>query len=433
MMKSASTISRRTAHGDRPAYKMRRIISKAFRAIVAATIGVSGQITIAAASAPILEATFTSGVSNGWAKVERWRDPGGAFAQETFPPDGRGDQIGQRATFFGSAQPHSSKFLLYYAPGWDANTDPTPVLLVHGATQNADQAWANPADSSGACGAGSCPTTGLMQQLAASDRRVFAINFPHANGDGYFWSEQIADAIEVVKTRTGAAKVDVIAWSKGAFNARMYVSSLKQSWGSAYRGDVRRLILIGGPNNGFDWSFRHGTFGSVSVYPECGGVVNGPAVHDWMYCFGIWWYRPQWTYDSSYFPGPKQMLKRWDSVYALASTEFDWWTTYYGGWGWTSYARGINAFLAGSLVDTLRSAGVPSSVRTHLLCGDQNDIPLLHNEHTGPSDGVIFLASCQSTTGVANVGGAATVATNHLELGWAAAPVTQILNWLSAP
>lgn len=389
----------------------------------------------ASASDLVLEATFTTSISNGWETVERWRDTKTAFVQEAFPSDGRGDQNGQRVTFFGGdATPHSSRFLLYYAPGWDTNANVTPVLLVHGATQNADQAWANPNEAGAyACGQEVCPQTGLMQALSNEGFKVFAISFPHSNGDGFFWTQQIADAIEIIKSRTGEAAVDVVSWSKGAFNARMYVSSLKEPWGTAYRGDVERLIMIGGPNNGFDWSFRHGWFGSLSVYPQCGGATNGPAVHDWMLCFGIWWNGPEWTYSSSFFPGSSQMLKRWDSVYSLPILEQDWWTTYYGGWGFFTHAEGIEAFLGASVVDELRNAGIPADVRTHNLCGNRNDIPFLHNEHTGPSDGVIFIASCDDSTGIADDGGSAVVAVNHLQLGWASVPVVQIKSWLAAP
>src|SRR5579872_5126365 len=59
------------------------------------------------ANAPVLEATYTTSISNGWVQVERWRDPGTAFTQESFPPDGRGNQTGQRVTFFnGVATPN---------------------------------------------------------------------------------------------------------------------------------------------------------------------------------------------------------------------------------------------------------------------------------------------------------------------------------------
>ena len=180
------------------------------------------------ASSPVLEATYTKSISNGWVQVERWRDPGTAFRQETFPPDGRGNQTGQRVTFFnGIATPNSGRLLLYYAPNWNTNPKATPVLLVHGANQDADLAWANPNEAGAyGCGQSSCPTTGLMQSLATGGFKVFAIGFPHKNGDGYFWAEQIEDAIQVIKSRTGAPSVDVVSWSKGAFNARMYVSSV---------------------------------------------------------------------------------------------------------------------------------------------------------------------------------------------------------------
>lgn len=382
-----------------------------------------------------LEASYTSNIENSWVKVERWRDTASDFTQETFPSDGRGDQSGQRKIFFGGDEsPHSSRFLMYYAPGWDSNPKATPVLLVHGANQDADLAWADPNEAGGfGCGRASCPSTGLMQALSNDGFKVFAVNFPHKNGDGYFWAEQIADAIEVVKNQTGASKVDIVSWSKGAFNARMYASSVKQSWGTSFRTDIGKLIMLGGPNNGIDLSFRHGWTFSLTIFPECGGVINGPAPHDWLICFGFWRFHPEWTYGSSFFPGAAQMLKRWDSTYSLPSLEQDWWTTYHGGWGVFTHSPGIDAYLGQSIVNTIRNAGAPASVRVHNLCGNQNDIALLHNEHTGPSDGVLFIDSCSDTTGVANNGGGATIAVNHLELGWTTEAINQITSWLNAP
>lgn len=404
-------------------------------AILLLAAGAFGANETAQASHLVQEATYSSSIQNGWQKIERWRDTRTGFNQETFPPDGRGDQSGQRVTFFnGDATPHSSRFLIYYAPGWDSNPKAIPVLLVHGANQDADLAWADPNEAgSYGCGRASCPGTGLMQALVADGFRVFAISFPHKNGDGYYWAEQIADALEIIADRTGESGVDVVAWSKSAFNARMYVSSVKQSWGTAYRGDVRRLIMLGGPNNGIDLSFRHGWAFSLTVYPACGGAINGPVPHDWLVCFGVWSNGPQWTYNSSYFPGSAQMLKRWDSTYSLPTWEQDWWTTYHGGWGFYTHSAGITSFLGQSLVNTVRSAGIPGGVRTHNLCGNQADIALLHNEHTGPSDGVLFIASCNDATGIANHGGSAVIAVNHLELGWDAPAVDQVKAWLNAP
>ena len=377
------------------------------------------------ATTPVLEATYTTSISNGWVQVERWRDPGTAFTQETFPPDGRGNQTGQRVTFFnGVATPNSARFLLYYAPNWNTNPKTTPVLLVHGANPNDAGAYG--------CGQASCPTTGLMQTLAAGGFKVFAIGFPHKNGNGYFWAEQIEDAIQAIKARTGALTVDVVSWSKGAFNARMYVSSVKQSWGTAYQSDIRRLIMAGGPNNGIDLSFRHSWYFSLPVYPACGGTIDGPTPHDQLVCYGVWQNGPQWTYSSAYFPGSAQMLKRWDSVYPLPTYEQDWYTTYYGGMGFYTHGNGIVSYMGPSLVDTVRTAGTSGAVKVYNLCGNLNNIALLHNEHTGPSDGVLFIASCNDAAGITNFGGAAVVAVNHLGLGWNTPAVNQITAWLSA-
>jgi hypothetical protein len=120
-----------------------------------------------ATSAVTLEATYTSGLENGWAKVERYRDTSSGFVAEAYPPGGVGDQTGQTQRLFGGiSEPHSSRFLLYQAPGSHTGSKPVPVLLVHGANQTADQAWANPNMlGPNACGSASCPSTGLMQYL----------------------------------------------------------------------------------------------------------------------------------------------------------------------------------------------------------------------------------------------------------------------------
>jgi len=150
-------------------------------------------------------------------------------------------------------------------------------------------------------------------------------------------------------------------------------------------------------------------------------------------CYGVWQNGPQWTYSSAYFPGSGQMLKRWDSVYALPTTEQDWYTTYYGGQGFYTHGNGIVAYMGPSLVDTVRTAGTSSGVKIYNLCGNMNNIALLHNEHTGPSDGVLFIASCNDSTGITDFGGSAVIAVNHLGLGWNAPAVNQITAWLNAP
>ncbi|MFI6725804.1 hypothetical protein [Streptomyces atratus] len=108
-----------------------------------------GAATTQAHAAPpgylTLEATYTT-VANGWDRVDRYLDTTSGFHSEQYPQDGRGDQDGQRRTFFGGVkQPYSGRFLLYSAPGWNSGSHQTPVLLVHGANDNADRAWPTPA------------------------------------------------------------------------------------------------------------------------------------------------------------------------------------------------------------------------------------------------------------------------------------------------
>lgn len=54
----------------------------------------------------------------------------------------------------------------------------------------------------------------------------------------------------------------------------------------------------------------------------------------------------------------------------------------------------------------------------------------LHDEHTGPSDGAVFVASRTVPDGIANRVASQTVALNHLELGWNPTACNQIATWL---
>lgn len=397
----------------------------------------AAQETAEATPSLTLEATYPT-VQNGWDEVERWRDNGSGFLAEDYPPDGRGNQEGQRLTFFGGVeQPSSSRFLLYHAPGWDTNPVETPVLLVHGANDNADRAWANPNElGSFGCGEFFCPSTGMMQYLSERGHKVFAINFPHKQGDNYYWSEQIGDAIKIIQQKTGAPQVDVVGWSKGAFAARMYASSVRESWGTPYAGDIRKLVLLGNPNRGFDYIFRHGWSHDFQIFPECGGAINAPAPHTEMTCYGLPRYHPELsiyqTASGDFYPGQRQMVARWDGIYPLPTYEQDWYTTYYGGQGYYTYGYGIDRAIAeGSLVEPILAAGIPATVPTYLLSGNLNNIPSIHNEHTGPSDGVVFIASSGSPRGIGNLAGRSTVYLNHLELGWGLSSKQQVAVWLA--
>ncbi|NEE02997.1 esterase/lipase family protein [Phytoactinopolyspora halotolerans] len=378
-------------------------------------------------------------VANGWELVEHFRDTRAGFSQEQFPPDGRGDQDGQRVTFFGGdAKPHSSEFLLYHAPGWNAQTSRRPVLLVHGANDTPDRAWANPGESGDyGCGRSSCPGTGLMQQLVAEGVPVFAVGFAHKQGDNLMQAQHVGNAIAMIREKLGVGTVDVIGWSKGMMSARMYVSSVRPPGGSDYAGDVGKLILLGGPNGGYDYPYAHGWAHNVSIWPECGGSINAPSPHTRMTCYGLYTYHPEFSFvpESGWdaYPGQRQMLARWDGVYGVNTAAQDWYTTYYGGQGFYTRGQGIQAAIdAGSLIAQIQAAGTPASVEVYLLAGGSPTVTGIWNETRGPSDGVVFVDSALDTTGVGNVAGTRLAGSvNHLELGWHPTVRDQVISWLS--
>jgi hypothetical protein len=395
------------------------------------------RVTLAAQTALTLEGTFTT-KSASWARVERWHDAAMDPGQEAYVPDGRGDVTGELLDFFGGeSRPASSRFLLYYGVGWDKEDDHPPVLLVQGANDTVERGWVDPGALGGfGCGSILCPHTGLAQKLMSTGRRVFAIGYPHRQGDNFYWAQGIHDAITVIQKATGAKKVDVVGWSKGAFAARMYASSVRASWGSDYQGGIRRLVLLGNPGDGFDYAFRHGIAHDFSVFPECGAEVNAPAPHSAVLCWGLWRHHPELDIygevNADYYAGQRQMVARLDDQYPLSVLDVDWFTTYEGGLGLFSAGQGIDrAVNEDSLVATLQSTPVPASVSTYLLCGGAPTIPTIHVEHTGPSDGVVFISSCLAEQGLENVAGTKLFwALNHLQLGWNPAAMDQIVSWL---
>src|SRR5262249_32149595 len=147
-------------------------------------------------------------------------------------------------------------------------------------------------------------------------------------GDNLQWAAQIHDALAIVRAKTGADLVDVVGWSKGAFAARAYVSGVRAPWAPVYAGGVRKLVLIGGPNRGFDSPFRHGIAHDVSVYPECGLHVNAPAPHTDFVCLGAWAHHPELsefaTSVGDFYRGQRQMLARLDDEYPLGVIDQDW-------------------------------------------------------------------------------------------------------------
>ncbi len=93
-----------------PSIHSARVVIRCATKLVKIILPVSLAMPVLANTA--LEATFTDSIDNGWDQVERWRDTNSAYLQEGFPPDGRGDQTDQRATFIADATPVVCEMLI---------------------------------------------------------------------------------------------------------------------------------------------------------------------------------------------------------------------------------------------------------------------------------------------------------------------------------
>jgi hypothetical protein len=364
-----------------------------------------------------IEETFTDiNITKYWEKVERIRIDNPNIKQEKFISDNEHKRENIIKQFGNTARPNSQLFLLHYAEGWDSNPQPTPVLFVHGAGKDGDYA-ADPA--------GDDSIEGLMQYLKNNGFKVFSITFAHPHGDNYYQREVLAAAIQRIKDVTGSTKVDIIAHSKGNMSARMYLSNVKKDWGIPFRNDVRRYIQLGPPNGGIDYSFRN-PWASWGIMTTGG---HGPVPYLNMLIYGVW---VDTSYHSLYnldegggaYTGQSQMLSRWDDIYPLDLYEQDWYTTYYGGWGFASYSKGIDYAIeqGGNLIEILNNSPVDSSVEIATLAGNVNIIDGIVMEDDGPSDGIVFVESALMTDPMTANGATLlekkVIELNHVELAY---------------
>ena len=142
--------------------------------------------------------------------------------------------------------------------------DGPALLLVHGATSDA-ACWIRPYNHR---------DQGLAAFFAARGRRVFAVTFAHKHGCNLLQAQQLNLAIQRVRELTDARRVDVLAHSKGGVAARALASGVREPWMTPYKGDIRRLVLVGAPNAGIDYSFRH-PVANLALVPEKVGF-NAP-------------------------------------------------------------------------------------------------------------------------------------------------------------
>ncbi len=349
-----------------------------------------------------------------WDKIECLSSNLAAFPKERMRSNGRhrNDEI---VKAFGTDMPPSSDVLLHYFKGWDAQGDARPpVLLVHGTGTDGTGSWIAPLGKKG-----------LAVTLAEKGRRVFAITFAHRHGDNTLQAENLNSAIARIREVTGASQVDVVSHSKGTVAVRALGSHVKYSWMTPFMDDIRRMVFIAGPMLGLDTTFRHSVF-AYGLFPEKDKpYLNAPLPWTSGLFFGLWQDTSEVSIYSrygNYFPGQAQLLRRWDKEYPLPALEADWHTTYYGGQGLVSKSEGIDKAIedGGNYIENLRKHPLDSSVAFSVLAGDQADLEGVHNEHTGPSDGIAFVASATHTDDLVK-GGARllkkeVLPLNHLEL-----------------
>ncbi len=352
--------------------------------------------------------------SKTWAWTEHLFDRDPHFKQQNFHP--RGEQQGAEiVAAFGSSTPHSGSVLLHYAgpPPQGVKKQPVPVVLVHGANKNGDF-WCDPHETDG--------QPGLPERLRQQGFDVYAVSFAHPHDDNFFWAESLANSIERVRQLTGAEQVDLVAHSKGGAPARAYVSDMRQEWMTPYRGDVRRLALVGAANGGLDVGFRHPSSNLALMGASNSPLLNAPMTWDSVKMFGT---LPVDTRDRSYsnevrdyWPGQDQLLARWDSQYPLAFWEPDWYTTYEGGEGFLSRSKGIDHYIAqgGHYIERLNQAQIDPQVEVALLAGDRPNLPGIANETTGPSDGLLFVQSALHMPSTRNIKAKTVLHLNHKAL-----------------
>lgn len=338
-----------------------------------------------------------------WERVELHEDKNPMFVKEPFVEAARRVLPEIQDAFDGDQEPHSGRFLLHAARGWDRTDDRNPpILLVHGAVVDASRSW-------GAGGFKGRAGKGMAHALADAGRRVFAITFAHPHGDNFLQCEQVANAIARVKTLTGARAVDLVGHSKGGLVARLYCTSVRRPGMTAYRGDVRRLALVGTPNDGIDVAFAYPNLNYWIIMNK----ASAPLTFTDALVYGVWQdLKKQSLYappeGGGCFPGQAQMIKRWDGVYGLFDdpSQFDVETTYKGGHGTVSNSLGIDRAIkdGGDLIAKLEKAGVDPKIEVVLLAGSKPNLLGFVGERRGPSDGLCLVRSALTTDGITRAG-----------------------------
>ncbi|WCK54241.1 alpha/beta fold hydrolase [Aneurinibacillus sp. Ricciae_BoGa-3] len=342
--------------------------------------------------------------SKYWGWTERIRGYQDRLTQEKFIPENecKDEEI---TRYFGSPQPSSYHVLLHYLPA-PKKLHQNPVLLVHGASHNANLSWCQSLQQE----------KGLVYSLSASGREVFAVTFAHSHGDNWQQAIQLSNVIRRIKEVVHADKIDLIAHSKGGVPVWMYLADLCRPWDAGYGGEVEKYMMLGTPNRGLDFPFRH-------VSPNWSVIrmgINAPIACDSMMYYGLYIDTTERSiYRDGAFPGSSQLLYRWDDKYPVQVPSK---TLYYGGQNLFLHSRGIDAAIddGGHLMDKLLSSPIDSDIEVQILAGNQPFFNGIPGEQDGLSDGLVFVDSVQFADGIARspdqVKRKDVLPLNHLEL-----------------
>ncbi len=368
-----------------------------------------------------------------WERIELLQDDDPHFVNEPFHLNSRQNHsIIQKA--FGTNKPHSRNFLLHYAPHWDRPQHQTPVLLVHGAGDNACRGFCHPY-SFEMPENGAIDKPGMMQHLVKEGFSVFAITFSHPHGDNFLQAQQVANAIARIREVTGASKVDVICHSKGAMSVRIYASDLgseypEYSWLTPFRQDIRKILFVASPLKGIDTAFRYYMYNFTVMQQKLAAPLGARSM--------VW--QGMFVDNENHnqlFPGQFQMLHNWvkdgvplNSQSFTADANVTCKALYDGGVSTLLVSDGIDRAMqdAGNVIDSLCKKGVDPSITCHILAGTKQKIDTVKffwlefpvGEYADSSDGVLLLKSAAYKKGLtargARVASVKTLDTHHVGL-----------------
>ena len=349
----------------------------------------------------------------------------------------------------------SSLMVLLHAPNWNTASK-TPILLVHGAGDDAFRAWVHPRSHDTPKVIPS-DQQGFMQKLVKQDYPVFAINFSHNHGCNYLQAEQIHNAIQIIKAKTGSNKVHVVAHSKGNCAVSLYLADAAQvnskynNFSSPFAKDVDTYIQIGAANKGIDVTFRYYT---GNIYTLSNNISAPICFHEAM-IYGIWknlyrqdiYYKNPGKSQGNFFPGQSQLLYNLVNdglpLSSLSYTPGDFNLTmkacYHGGTTAFVASYGIEHAIreGGYTISRLNKRGLDPSVKIVSIYGTNSTIkkidlgfitiPVGANDYEG--DGVLYKHSALYINGLtcrgAQLLGQRGFDQNHLDI----ARTTEVLNW----